>query len=104
MIDWETVDLSAPWAPRKFAVGDRVRATVSPECRLRPTEHNTLTCDGVHQHCQISGAVVVPKTGRITQCDHDWWKDHPYVVIWDDPIGLYQGAIYAAAELELLSE
>jgi hypothetical protein len=85
-------DPDEPYEPWRPAVGQRVRVRRSGEC---PSNHHVLNgCDDGH-----TGTIIVGSRPPV--------KDHPYVVLYDNPIptgvsvpALLTGMRYAAAELE----
>ena len=97
MIDSMPENLDAPWEPRTFKVGDRVRIRLSGECRGR---FRRIATGEKIQHRRCSDGCV----GRVVDVQRH--HDHPYKIRIDPPIydpdrgTYYNGGPFAAIELE----
>ena len=103
-IDWARVDLDAPWQPWTPQVGDRVRISVSGECRASNQPDSPLSRAGVTTgHAPEEDGM----TGTVVGVSNDHRRErHPYRVWFDRQVFVggswCNGDYYAPAELELL--
>ena len=97
------------WEPRTFAVGDRVRIRLSPECALRITWAPSGTITGhLEEEDGRTGTVITKEEAcRVVRIPIDAMHtpmSHPYLVRFDERFFICPGqaafsAHYAAVEL-----
>ena len=110
MIDAET----EYWTPRTFAVGDRVRTKLSPECPRRVTwePSGTITGHLAEEDGRTGTVITTEEACRATGVPSDLIGtpvSHPYLVRFDETFLIAPGAAafsnhYAAVELEPLED